>query len=470
MADKPEDKELISPKRPGVDRMTKTEGQLSLGDTIRHLRRQRGISQAELAGEGISPSYVSLVEAGKRTPSREVLVKIASRLGCDESDLLSHLEEPQSEELDLELGYAELMLADGKVDHALERFSVLVERSSREGQEAQRGVALWGLARSMERAARLEEAVRLYEQLAAQSAAHEHVDRIAVLIAVCRCYRELGDLGRAIDVGEQALTALQELDLLSTPEGIELVSTVVGLYSERGDMHRAGYLAELAVERASVVNNRKALGAAYWNASMVAYESGRTPDALRLVQRALALYSEDNNERALARLRIAQAAVLLQADPPQPKEAKALLLDALDALQRMGGSIDMAYARTELGRAALLLGHPEEAQVEAEQALEDLGTGHRLEAARATLIVAMARSQQGDEGGARETYERAALMLEASGASRQAARAWSELAEFLDARGDTERAVYAYRQGMRCLGHRPAAGTERLSQMARQGE
>ncbi|MER5473915.1 helix-turn-helix domain-containing protein [Streptomyces sp. NPDC002935] len=427
----------------------------SLGGRIRALRRQQGLSQAQLAGDGISPSYVSLVEAGKRIPSPEVVSKLAVKLKCPESELLSYLGRQQDDELELEVRYAELALANGDAKHAVERFSALLERIGSSGNPGLTVGATWGLAQGLERSGKLEEAVRLYERLRTwpDGAAAERVDRTAVLIAVCRCYRELGDLGRAIDVGEQALAVLEQLDLVPSPEGIELISTIVGLYCERGDIHRASYLAEMAVERASALDNRKALGAAYWNASMVAYEAGRTSDALRLVQRAQALYAESDNERAVARLRTAHAAVLLQADPPQPVEARGLLTEAVESFRRIGGDVDMAYCQTELARVALLLAEPEEAESCALEALRGLGDGHRLEAARATLILGAARSAQGDAARARQAYERAALSLEASGAGRQAARVWTELAEFLDAQGEAERAVKAYREGMRCLGY-----------------
>ncbi|MGW5498752.1 hypothetical protein [Streptomyces olivaceoviridis] len=39
-------------------------------------------------------------------------------------------------------------------------------------------------------------------------------------------------------------------------------------------------------------------------------------------------------------------------------------------------------------------------------------------------------------------------------AGRQAAFAWSELGEILEKSGENERAAWAFRQGMRLMGHR----------------
>jgi len=52
------------------------------GRAIRILRVARGLRQQELAVKaGLDPSYVSLLESGKRTPSSDALSAIAKALG-----------------------------------------------------------------------------------------------------------------------------------------------------------------------------------------------------------------------------------------------------------------------------------------------------------------------------------------------------------------------------------------------------
>ena len=41
----------------------------TLGQRLRALRLERGLSQADLAGHLVSPSYVSLIESGRRLTS-----------------------------------------------------------------------------------------------------------------------------------------------------------------------------------------------------------------------------------------------------------------------------------------------------------------------------------------------------------------------------------------------------------------
>jgi DNA-binding XRE family transcriptional regulator len=61
---------------------------LDLGARVRGLRRDAGLTQAEVAGP-FSAAYVSAIENGKVIPSLPALVLIADRLGVAPSDLLA---------------------------------------------------------------------------------------------------------------------------------------------------------------------------------------------------------------------------------------------------------------------------------------------------------------------------------------------------------------------------------------------
>ena len=53
-----------------------------IGEKLRQLRRERALSQEELAGRaGINRSYLSMVENGHSSPTYEVLEKLAGGLG-----------------------------------------------------------------------------------------------------------------------------------------------------------------------------------------------------------------------------------------------------------------------------------------------------------------------------------------------------------------------------------------------------
>ncbi|MFJ9541230.1 helix-turn-helix domain-containing protein [Streptomyces sp. NPDC101225] len=426
-----------------------------VGARIRRLRRAAGMSQAELAGDDLSASYISLLEAGKRAPSADVFAQLARRLGCDPSDLTGAPAEISVNESQVELNYAEMALNNGDPDTAFEAYRTLQEKVSFADRPEVWYKAEYGMARSLEHGGRLEEAVARFEALHTASLDRpDLMPRLPTVIALCRCYRELGDLSHAIEVAEATLAELEKLQLGPTVIGIELLSTLVGVYMERGDMHRAAYLATQAIEQAGTVTDSRALGAAYWNASVVMHRNGNTADALTLIEKALAIYAEGEDQRALARLRNAYAMLLLQSETAQPEVARDVLDQSLTSLREVGSSVDVAYCLSALAQVELRLGNAEAAIGHAERALELLGSDHRLQSARNHLVLAAARLVLGDRESAQDAYERGALMLEASEANRQAAFAWAELAEILKLCGEDERAVWAYRQSMRCMGHR----------------
>ncbi|WP_457032274.1 helix-turn-helix domain-containing protein [Kitasatospora sp. P5_F3] len=425
----------------------------ALGVRVAQLRRAAGLSQAELAGPKLSPSYVSLLEAGKRTPSTDVVQYLATRLDCEVGELLGPEAQTGPKDLELELKYAEMTALNGEPEAALASYERVQDTIDREEQPALWLAAETGIANSLERLGRLEEAVARFEGLRAASArSRDLVAGLPVVVALCRCYRELGDLSHAIAIAEEAMEKLERVNLAPTRLGVELLSTLVGLHCERGDLHRASYLASRAIEKANQVSDRKALGAALWNASVAMHRNGQTADAIELIKQALAIYSEGDDIRALARLRNAYAAVLLEFEEPDIELAEGLLTQSASALSDVGSDIDVAYCETALARVNLRSGDLESSIEHAERALGLLGPLHRLQSARTLLVLAAARLSQGNHAEARDAYERSALMLEASAAGRQAAGAWAELAEIMEATGQSERAIWAYRQGMRCLG------------------
>ena len=60
-----------------------------LGENVRRWRKERGLSQEELAHRaGLHPTYVSGVERGVRNPTITVLDKLAKALKVEPADLL----------------------------------------------------------------------------------------------------------------------------------------------------------------------------------------------------------------------------------------------------------------------------------------------------------------------------------------------------------------------------------------------
>src|SRR5439155_18945859 len=66
--------------RPGLLSCEDLKVRETIGQRLRRLRQERGLSQRELSEPGISYAYVSRIEAGARNPSEKALRALAAKL------------------------------------------------------------------------------------------------------------------------------------------------------------------------------------------------------------------------------------------------------------------------------------------------------------------------------------------------------------------------------------------------------
>jgi transcriptional regulator with XRE-family HTH domain len=416
----------------------------SIGRRIRDARQAKGLSQTDLARDLVSPSYISLIEADKRSPEADVLATLAERLGTTVGWLSTGVEPSVGRAEQLSLRYAELALANGQPDEAAREFRQLSQ--SRDG--VTRFLASWGLARALEALGFLEQAIAQVHALVEQSRLPELQDPgpLTLWTTLCRLYREVGDLSQSIDLGEKALREAQSLGLSGTEAEVELTVTLVGSYYERGDYTRAALLSTSVLESAERHGSYRARASAYWNASLVAEARDQVPLALELAERALALLSEGEDERSLARLRVAYAWLLLRKPEPEPERTLELLQRSHAALRDRGSAIDLAYCETELARCHAFLGDATSAIDFARSALRRLGEKNVIETARARLVLGQALVLSGDSASGQAECELAAGQLGGMLATRQAASAWREVAEMAVQLGNMEQALEAFRR------------------------
>src|ERR671932_1131485 len=88
-------------------------GEESIGARVRRLRLERGLSQRELAGPGVSYAYISRIESGERKPSLKAMRYLAGRLGVDPEYLEDGRAIPARKERELRLVDAEIELRLG---------------------------------------------------------------------------------------------------------------------------------------------------------------------------------------------------------------------------------------------------------------------------------------------------------------------------------------------------------------------
>lgn len=424
----------------------------TLGQRLRALRVERGLSQADLASDLVSPSYVSLIEADRRSPERDVLEGLAQRLGCSALYLESGVSPEEINQQELRLRFAEIALANGELAEAQAAFSAL----SLHGVGGIRYAATWGLARTEEALGNMHAAITHTDVLVEASRLGEPgtPGLLSLLMSRCRIYRLAGDFARSIDVGEAALREVRDLGLDGSDEEIRLASTLVGSYWARGDMFSAQHLAAQTISKAEKLGSPAARGAAYWNACTVAAARGQLTLALELADKTLALISESSPDRSLAGMRVTYAWLLMRCDPPRLDEADAMLAQAHEVLADSSAGPRLANCETELARSSLLRGDYGQAIRRADQAVARCRDGGLTEVQHALVVRGLALIMSGDLQDGSAIVREAADRLAGLGSRLESAQAWRDLAEALVRRGQADQAITALRRAADCLGAR----------------
>jgi tetratricopeptide (TPR) repeat protein len=408
-----------------------------------------------LAGDALHPSYVSQLESGRRAPTEAAVALLAERLQVQPEVLTGVADDDV--ELAGTVALAEAALGLGRAEEAralLEPHAARLRPRTRAGLDTRLAYAY---ATALERCGRLEAAIGVLEQLVDSAAARGASPSTELVVSLMRCSRDAGDLARAVDVGEAARARLHRGASPDLAAHAELVSTLAGVYSERGDLVRASLLLDEIMTRADQSGSLEEQASAYWNAAITAVERGRADEAVLLCDQATLLTRLTSDLRAQARLAVTQAWVLLAQQPPRASDARTLLRDAMPRLRQHDTSLSVASAETELARCELLLGRPSVAARVARSALGRLSPEHLVERARALAALGEALHAGGDADAGLIALDESAALLSQAGASRESAAAWRHLSDVHAARGDTERALGAAHQALDLLGLRGTA-------------
>ena len=432
-----------------------------LGQRIRAARLAKGLTQGEITGGEVSVAYVSRIETGHRRPNGRLLAEIAGRLGTSPEQLLHGVAPRELDEIRLTLDYAELSLESGQAQEA--------EAKAREGMERATSASLEDMAdrgrflhaRALEALGELDDAIIELESLGSRPISG--VIRAQVGIALSRCYRESGDLTKAIETGERVLAGLEECGLESSDEAVQMAVTLAAAHYERGDTRHAMRVCRRAITLAERCDSPTARASAYWNASVMESDRGAYAEASQLAERALALLGEGEDGRNLARLRTQLGAIQLYLDPPQLPEARRNLEQAARELAwSSAGPVDVARNQLALAHSMYLAGDVREAQSISIEVHNDVLAQTPIIAADAKTLEGQTYAACGDADGAIRAYRQAVHILTGVGADRSAAQLWFELAGLLEDAGELEAARDAYKR---------AAGSSGLSSrtMARMG-
>ena len=428
-----------------------------VGARIRAARQRVGLTQAELAGSIVSPSYLSRLEAGERSPARETLERLATALDLTVDQLLSgdlpadHTEADAASRVD----QAELLLAGGELDQAMRIVEDLLGTP---------GVRRWpsiraraGLVRGLVWEARndLSAAIVELEDVVASSASLG-APSIPATIALSRCYRESGEYELAISTGGAVLDQLAAVGLSGGTEAIRLAVTVAGAQLQSGQVEVAIRTCLRAIEEAERIGSLEGAAAAYWNASAALRESGATAQAHEFATRAMAILENGDSTRNLGRLRVSLALLQITMQDADADQVEALLDRAAKELRGSPASaIDLAHYHHAMTRLHLRRRDYHRAIAELDcVAVEQVADRSAEMACETALLraVVLLRSGEFPEAEVREAVSVADVSLRLLGQDRISGQMWFELAAAARDCGDEDLAFTALWEAAVTLG------------------
>lgn len=419
----------------------------TFSDRLRALRLAAGLSQKDLAGETLTAGYISLLEAGKRSPSDEVVQWLARRLGCSVTMLITGEPSEREQRIELEQSYARLAIQHGGSDEARTRLARLLAEDELPLRVRDDLSLLYGIA--CERSGDLSTAVTVLQELADRSATGQtHIPVTFIAVSLLRCYLDSGDLNQAVQVGEAALAAAEAQRLDATEDYFRLAATVMDAYMGLGDFLRARMWADRYLRQALDRDQPAGQAALYWNAAILAEHEGRMGEAMALCERALGLFGELGTVRDTPRLQLEMAWLLLLDDPPQVQRASDLLQLAADALEDLGSRADRARWNWLWAVSLLHQEDVEAAEVRARQALALSGGNAPLDRAQILMTLADVLSAQGRAQDAIELLLAAYTALVDAPRGRATSMTWRDVAQRLAILGRFDEARQAFEHAL----------------------
>lgn len=411
----------------------------TIGQRLRRLRLERGLSQRELSAPGVSYAYISRIEAGTRQPSVKALRKLAPKLGVSTGYLETGSQIAASEQRELQLADAELQLRLGDdAPVADETLRTLLHDAVETGdfQSATRARIALGLIAAQN--GRSDEAVqRLEEALNSDSPPHP-ASRPDVYAALGHAYATLGRPERAVELFDRCLEEIAGDDE-NTVSQIRFRTYLSHALADAGDLSRAQSVVQEALAQADDFADPYTHVRLYWSLARLSVMQGRPAVALENIRRAIALLEATEDTLQLGRAHLLSAAIMNTQG--QTKEAAEHLEIAEQLIARRASPNDLASLHAEQAKHAALLGNGDEAVERAQEALDALGDEDPGE--RGGILAAMAQGHalQGDLTRAEREFAEAIGLLEGNGRWRVAelaARSFAKLLEKSNRKDDAD--------------------------------
>ena len=397
----------------------------TIGQRLKRLRLERGLSQRELAAPGVSYAYISRIEAGTRQPSVKALRKLAAKLEVTADYLETGSDLDAGEALELRLADVELAVRLGRSEDVEASVDEVLAEATSAGDRVTARRARIVLAELRQERGAFAEAVALLEA-AIEGEPFDAAANVDVYSQLGRAYAAAGQTASAVALFERCLA---ELDGEDDPTLEARYATLLSYaLSDMGELGRAEEVVRHALTRAKGSEDPYTRVRLYWSLARLAYAEGRESVALTNVRRAIALLQATDDSLHLARAHVLAAHITLARGDADAAESH--LGQATPLLGMAPSAQDEIEVKILRSRIATAASDTDAAVALATEALGLVEGASPTDEGYANAALADALASKGERDEADAAYLRAVDLLEQQGRWRDAAqtcRSWGQM-------------------------------------------
>jgi len=417
------------------------------------LRVAAGLTQTDLAGDRFSKEYISQIERSKTRPTSETIEWLGLRLGVDAGFLASGVSADERAKAEAILTRADALLEDHLFDDAIAEYTRALPAVLGTGAVELHVRALNGEAMARAQNGDVKNGLTLLADARelVERPEFSDIDRAEVLYRLGACRYMLSSISTAVALFNEALVLAERSGLPSDELRQNVFAWRARCYLRQRDYEAAREDVERALELAEAMHDPRAVGQAYFQASILAERDGHWVLARTYAEKAKVQYEELTDRANVGRLlnNLGGLEFLLG----KPEQAIEHLKHAFAVALEIGREEDAAKAVSSLAQVHLRTGDHLRAEEQALHALEIIGERDDMidEVGNARLVLGRALLEQDRLDEAETAFSAAEdAFAQLSSASHRAA-AWIAQGDLATKRGDERRAAVLYRRAAETL-------------------
>jgi tetratricopeptide (TPR) repeat protein len=403
------------------------------------------MTQRALGEPRYTHAYVSTIESGRRTPSREALEHFAVKLQVEVDELLTGRTPGMEAGLRLRLHEARIQISDGRFDEADAALRYVAREArrytfARLEARAEEVRGLW-----LHRGGRPEEALEHYQRAEELLRGEPPTARADAVDGIAACVAALGDVRYAIFLLESLLDEIERAGLRDPDALVRIHASLVFWRLDLGLLSAAAASAAELARLAPRIEDPEHVAQMHMNVARQHFTEGRIEDATASLQRAEDAYRQLGLLTEMGGAHLARGIVLSQQG--ERADARRELETAREIFERTQNTKDLTRTLNELARLARMEGRFDEARSLLERSIALLGTSDEPILAWAHLEAGRVLVEVGDEAAQKhlhaaiELYERTELAVGLAVTNRV-------LGDLLRSLGDEMGGAEAYRAGL----------------------